>query len=228
MAVGLSSALRGQTRIMTLPRKKSRTLTVDDTKYRWLVSMHQGVIHVTVESDDDPGQLLQSFFEPHDQFKRKTDGNWSFHRQGRSITPDVVGRIIRHGLANGWEPSSKGQKPIQIHTWDADNIAPESIGVADDEVALKDLAMEQVSDLCYDLSLDPEWRKTLFDATDDKRFPIPDNYLPLSDRVRECGLRFAAFNDGWTECGFVVFGIESVDFPNIVMYTTNNPSIVDW
>ncbi len=34
----------------------------------------------------------------------------------------------------------------------------------------------------------------------------------------ECELRFAAFNDGWTQYGFVVFGIESVDFPSRDVY----------
>lgn len=211
---------------MTLPKKNSRTLTVDATKYRWLVSVHHGVLHLTVESADDPGQILQAFFEPHDRFKRKNDGKWSFHRQGRSIAPNNVIRIIRHGIANGWQPSSKRQKPIQIHSWDTDKVAPALIDTADDEVPLRDLAIDRVSDLRCDLSLDPHWRKTLFDAPAFKRFPIPDDYFALSDRVRECGLRFAVFNDGWTECGFVIFGIESVDFPEVIMYTTNNPTII--
>ena len=211
---------------MTLPRKNSRTLTIDSTKYRWLVSVHHGVLHLTVESDDDPGQILQAFFEPHDQFKRNENGNWSFHRQGRSITPETVARIIRHGLANGWQPASKGQKPIQFHTRDTEQIASEPIETASDEVPLRDVAIDQVSDLRFDLSLDAHWRKTLFHAPVFQRFPLPDDYFALSNRVRECGLQFAVFNDGWTDCGFVVFGIESVDFPEVIMYTTNNPAII--
>jgi len=211
---------------MVLPRKKSRMLIVDETKYRWLVSVHHGQLNLTVESNDDPGQILQAFFEPHDRFKRQTDGKWSFHRQGRSITPDVVTQIVHHGLANGWKPFSKGQKPIEIHAWDTDAIVPASINAEGDGVAIKDLAIDQVGDLRFDLSLDPHWRKILFNASQFQRFPLPDNYCALSDRVRECKLRFAVFNAGWTECGFVVFGIESVDFPDVVMYTTNNPTIV--
>ncbi len=46
------------------------------------------------------------------------------------------------------------------------------------------------------------------------------------DGYLQHGLRYAAFNDGMTEDGFIVFGIESIDFPDIVMYTTNNPSIL--
>jgi hypothetical protein len=66
----------------------------------------------------------------------------------------------------------------------------------------------------------------LFDAVPGQRFPICDDDCLLYQRVRECGLRFAAFNDGYTPCGFVVFGIESIDFPDVVMYTTNNPVII--
>src|SRR4029079_19162613 len=54
--------------VMTLPKKNSRTLTVDAARYRWLVSVHQVVLHLTVESADEPGQTLQAFFQPHDQF----------------------------------------------------------------------------------------------------------------------------------------------------------------
>jgi len=217
--------LRGKRSIMTLPKKNTRTLTVDAANYRWLVSVHQGVLHLTVESADGPGQTLQAFFEPHDQFKRKHDGKWSFHRQGRSITPENVARIIRHGIANGWQPSSQGKKPIHIQTWDTDKVAPTPIRTADDEVSLKDLAIDQVSELRFDVSLDSHWRKTLFAAPPLKRFPLPADYVALSDHVRKCELRFAVFNEGSTECGFVVFGIESVEFPDVVMYTTNNPAI---
>ena len=211
---------------MTLPKKNSRTLTVDAARYRWLVSVHHGVLHLTVESADEPGQTLQAFFQPHDQFKRKNDGQWSFHRQGRTITPETVARIIRHGIANGWEPRSPGKKPIQFHAWDTDKVTPAPSREAVGEVPLKDVAIDQVGNLRFDLSLDPQWRKTLFESPPLQRFLLPEDYLALSSRARQCGLRFAVFNDGWTDDGYVVFGIESVDFPDVVMYTTNNPAII--
>jgi hypothetical protein len=211
---------------MTLPRKKSRTLSVDDAQYRWLVSSHNGVIHLTVESDQVSGQILQAYLEPHDRFKQEADGIWHRCSQGRAVTPDVVKRLIRHGLTNGWQPLTTGKKPLHIHSWETDCIAPDHTPTAVGEVLLKDIAIEQVSELRYDLSLDPHWRKILFDAPPFKRYPLADDYVALSLEVREYGLKFAAFNDGWTENGFVVFGIESVDFPNVVMYTVNNPAVV--
>ena len=211
---------------MALPKKNSRSITVDQTRYRWLVTMHQRVLNLTIEAEDEPGQTLQAFFQPHDQFKRKTGGEWAFYRQGRSLTPRDVSRIIRHGLANDWQPHSRGRKPIRFYTWDAERIAPSADATESDEVALRDVAIDQVSELRFDVSLDPHWRKTLFEADSFKRFAIPQDYVGIRSEARECGLRFAAFNDGYTECGFVVFGIESVDFPDIVMYSTNNPAIL--
>lgn len=211
---------------MALPKKNSRLITVDGARYRWLVSVRQHVLNLTVEAEEEPGQTLQAFFEPHDQFKRKSDGEWSFHRQGRSLTPHDVSRIIRHGLANDWQPHAKGRKPIQFHTWDTDRVASSAIDTEDDEVALRVIAIDQVSDLRFDLSLDPHWRKTLFSAEPFKRFTLPSDYFGIGNRARECGLQFAVFSDGYTECGFIVFGIESVEFPDVVMYTTNNPAII--
>jgi hypothetical protein len=89
---------------------------------------------------------------------------------------------------------------------------------------VREIAVEQVSDLRFDLSLDPEWRRTLFAAEVHQRFELPADYGAIGADSREHGLRYAVFNDGWTEDGSVVFGIESVDFPNVVMYTTNNPA----
>ncbi|MEM9544111.1 MAG: hypothetical protein AAGA60_32080 [Cyanobacteria bacterium P01_E01_bin.42] len=210
---------------MVLPRKKSRIILVNKIEYRWLVSMHDGILHLTIELSDCPGQILRAFFEPHPQFKRKLNGQWSFQRQGRSITPNIVTKIIGHGLANGWQPSSP-QKPFYIHTWDSETIVPKLIESADNEIPLKDIAINQIDRLRFDVSLDPYWRKILFDAPPSQRFPLPDDYIGLSDLVRECGLRFSVFNDGWYDDGFVVFGIESLDFPTVIMYTTNNPNIL--
>ncbi|QUY44187.1 hypothetical protein [Acaryochloris marina] len=51
---------------MALPKKKSRSITVDYTQYRWMVSMLQHVLYLTIEAEDKPGQTFQALFEPHD------------------------------------------------------------------------------------------------------------------------------------------------------------------
>jgi hypothetical protein len=97
----------------------------------------------------------------------------------------------------------------------------------------RQLAHESVLfwDLLGDVSLDPTWRQRLFAAEVGRRFPFSEEdilRLParLRARIEADRLRFACFNEGWTEDGFVVFGIESVEFPEIVAYSTNNPEIV--
>jgi hypothetical protein len=110
--------------------------------------------------------------------------------------------------------------------WESDRIAPGIAEPEDGAHRLRDVAEQEVSDLRFDLSLDPEWRRILFGATPHERIQIPTDHPALSQRVRDLGLHFAAFNDGWTDDGFVVFGISSVEFPDVVTYTTNNPGII--
>ena len=213
-------------RFMTLPRKKSRLIEVDSKKYRWLISKRSGTINLSIEVAEHSGQLLQICFEPHDSYKRGTDNQWERVKQGVSVTPKLVNQIIQHGLVNGWHPNETGKTPFYIYIWKADDFIPELPEPNHNELRLKDMAIEQVSNLRFDLSLDPLWRKQLFDAPIYQRFALPSDYFALTEDVRNCGLRFAAFKDGWKDDGFVVFGIESVDFPDLVMYSTNNPEII--
>jgi len=202
-------------------------LTVHGVLYRWLVTARNSLLHLTVEAENKPGQVLQAFFEPHSLFKKlRPDGEFCFSRQGRKITPELVARVIRHGLVNHWLPQERNSKPFLIHAWDSDPLAPEAVVPSDGEVALIDLVYEQLNDLCFDISMSPHWRKTLFDAPVGKRLAIPNDDPELSDAAREHDLSFAVFNDGWTPDGFVVFGIGSIEFPHAVSYTTNNPDII--
>ena len=166
---------------------------------------------------------MQAYLEPHWLYANRGDGTWQRTTQARAVSPKTVSKIIRHALGNGWTPSKPGRL-FQIAIWDAEQVEP--IG-ADLEggVPLRSIATEQVSELCFELSLDPSWRRALFAAPVGKRFEIPGDFY-IRDGSPETGLRFAAFNAGDTEDGFVVFGIESMEFPNVVMYTTNNPKIV--
>ena len=47
---------------MTLPRKKSHSIEVNGVRCRWMVTVHHGVLHLTVEHEGEPGQLLQVHF----------------------------------------------------------------------------------------------------------------------------------------------------------------------
>lgn len=208
---------------MTIPRKGSRRIEVDGQCYRWITSFRRGVINITIERSESTWPVVLAHFEPHDSYQRDHFGAWKFSHQGRQITPRVVERLIRHAHANGW---SSCQEPLSLYTWQTDSLTPIAISKNDDEARLKDMAIDQVSDLRYDLSLDPAWRKRLFASPVHQRIDIPADYYALSDQVQAAGLRFAAYNDGDSGDGFVVFGIESLDFPHVAMFTTNNPAII--
>ena len=212
---------------MALPRKTSRTIVVDDVKYRWLVTYRESELRVTVELEESPGQLLQAIFSPHDVLIRDEGKRWCFVRQGRSIQPSHVKKIIAHGLKNGWNPYKPRGETTYVNMWQTDELCPVDVDVRDNgELLARDLAADQIADLQFDLSLDPEWRARLFKATVGERHEIPGDYFALRSECRDADLRFAVFNDGWTDYGFVVFGIQSLDFPELIAYTTNNSAII--
>lgn len=209
---------------MTLPKKKSRNIEIDSVKYRWLISKHNDVLHLSVETEENPQQLLQAFFEPHDAYE-KENYHWLKISQGVSITPKLVKNVVKHALANGWQPNQKSDRVFTIHSWQTDAmISLPSLDV--EKIRVKDIAIQQVSDLRFDLSLDSHWRKILFDAKVGKKFVLPNSYPVLSKKVRDLSLKFAVYNAGYTNYGFIVFAIASVDFPNVETFTVNNPELI--
>ncbi len=120
----------------------------------------------------------------------------------------------------------KSDRPFLIHTWDVEKITPELPGLNEDEIRAKDIAIEQACNLMFDFSLDPKWRKVLFQAKQGEKFNLPSDYFAFNQQVRDLGLKFAVYNDGWTDYGFIVFGIASVDFPDVGTFTVNNPEII--
>lgn len=211
---------------MTLPQKKTRIIEVNAKEYRWLISKRKATIELSIEAAQHSGQLMQVSFEPHDSYKRDLEHKWQRVKQGVSITPKLVRQIIQHGLANGWQPNETGKPLFHIQIWKAEEFIPELPELSDRELRLRDIAWEQLSDLRSDFSCDPKWRERLFSAAYSQRFLLPNDYSALSAEIRSYDLKFAVFNDGWTEDGYVVFGIESVEFPDIVLYTFNNPEVI--
>ena len=224
---GVVKTFRWAAQKVALPKKNSHLITVDDIVFRWLVTFRSDVLHLTVDLEDSGGQLLQAVFEPHDGYVRSHTG-WERKAQRRQIKPSTVRRIIEHASANGWTPTEKCSTPFRMWAWNVDQIVPCPNDLPDDQVPIRDIASEQVCDLQFDLSLDSSWRETLFGADVGKPFPLPDDYFALSDKSRAHGLRYQVFNDGSADDwgGFIVFGIQSVDFPDVVAYTTNNSSIL--
>ena len=83
---------------MTLRRRKSRALTVDGVRYRWLVtSVSEFNLQLIVEHDRGQGQRLVL-----------TRGEVFGASRVPPITPRYVAASIRHALRTGWTPLAPG------------------------------------------------------------------------------------------------------------------------
>lgn len=111
---------------MTLPRRKSRGLTVDGVRYRWLVTpVADFTLQLIVEHDRGQGQRLVL-----------TRGEVFGTSRVPPITPRYVAASIRHALRAGWTPELPGAdlrvdssllgdtgRPARAVTWAPDTTA---------------------------------------------------------------------------------------------------------
>src|SRR5688572_10635450 len=94
---------------MSIPRKGSRLIVVDDVRYRWRVRQRatytQAVLGhtltVAVEIADDARCTLVA------DLSRAHPANW-FGDPSAPVTPAEVAELIRKAIAGGWEPTSPG------------------------------------------------------------------------------------------------------------------------
>lgn len=89
---------------MVMPRKGSRLITVDGTRYRWMVrhkpTYPQAIgarLRFAVEFADIPGRVLSVVAGS------PRPDNW-LGLPGMSVTPRVVAGSVRKARAAGWEP----------------------------------------------------------------------------------------------------------------------------
>lgn len=82
---------------MTIPRKKSRRITVDGIVYRWRAqrnSCYRGnTTGFFVQIDEKPSTALIDVF-------------WGEYGYS-SVTPELVEKAIRDALSRGWDPHGK-------------------------------------------------------------------------------------------------------------------------
>lgn len=199
---------------MTLPKKKSRTITVGEADYRWLVTVHDGLLNLTVESADANGQILIAYFDAYDLYVRDEKGEWRFKSQKMAIRPAHVRRIIEKSIEQGWQPSVRGLKPFKI-------TEPEKLSdmplpsPGDDESEgefLKMAARQHLWSLMYDICMDINIRTRLENSDPQVRIPIPPG------SASKLSLSFAAFKDSYNNNGNMVIGIECQTFPDLVEY----------
>lgn len=72
---------------MTLAKKGTRIITVNETTYRWVVSPDSGYLHLVVEHKDLPGQRLIAGFKYHNTYVYDKDNEYRRWAQRRLITP---------------------------------------------------------------------------------------------------------------------------------------------
>ena len=96
---------------MSLPKKGSRTITVDDFIYRWMASGNDGWIDLYIELGHENGQPLKAKFDYHQEKTQKNDG--VSLKQTFIVTPDIVRQTIQIGKREGWSPSKIG-KPFDL------------------------------------------------------------------------------------------------------------------
>ncbi|NPC85336.1 hypothetical protein HPC49_44970 [Pyxidicoccus fallax] len=77
---------------MALARKGTRALTVDGTRYRWVVAPDdEPGLGIVVEAADSPGLRMVAWVE-----------------HGNTISPWLVREAILRALAQGWQPQARG------------------------------------------------------------------------------------------------------------------------
>lgn len=81
---------------MALAKKGTRGVTVDGTRYRWVVAPNdEPGLGIVVEAADAPGQRMVT---------------WVDH--GTTISPWLVREAILHALSQGWQPQARGPERV--------------------------------------------------------------------------------------------------------------------
>jgi hypothetical protein len=87
---------------MTLAAKGSRSITVDDVRYRWSMGRGQGPLSFAV---DFPGQTGSVLVVTISDFPRT---RWCDDGEGLVVAPALVATVIRLALERGWKPDVRG------------------------------------------------------------------------------------------------------------------------
>ena len=83
---------------MSLPKKGTRIISVNELKYRWISTGNEYGIDVLVERAQGQGQLFCF------TFRYEYDGN----NIQLGVTPGIVEKFVNIALNIGWEPDSTG------------------------------------------------------------------------------------------------------------------------
>ncbi|TPN86275.1 hypothetical protein [Aquimarina algicola] len=106
---------------MTLPKKGFRSITVNDTVYKYNVTGEDGGIRFIIGLPDINGQVLIGYISYHSNYvlnfnKNGIAASWSLY-QRTIVTPKTIREVILYGLDNNWKPQEH-LKQMFIHDLD--------------------------------------------------------------------------------------------------------------
>lgn len=100
---------------MSLSKKKSRKISVDQNEYRWSPSEDSGYMILVVQTISGKGKKLEIVISD-DENVVVENGSYSIEvsETGKLIiTPKLVESLIRDSIEMGWEPLKMGP-PVQL------------------------------------------------------------------------------------------------------------------
>ena len=106
---------------MALPKKKSRTISIDNIKYRWLVGPNDGYNVFVAQKEGVEGRIIEVLFDT-DISSFWVEFPNIDHLNLKIIKPKDSESIIRQALQLGWDPEEKGN-PIKYDLIDNTLIA---------------------------------------------------------------------------------------------------------
>jgi hypothetical protein len=91
---------------MVLRKKNSRIITVENVRYRWVISPNNGYCVLVVQKDEVAGSKLEVYFNTDINsfwvtFPNVADLNLKL------LKPKEVESIIRQALEQGWKPDER-------------------------------------------------------------------------------------------------------------------------
>lgn len=100
---------------MSLSKRKSRKIVVDDLEYRWSPSQDSGYMVLTVQHVSGRGMKIETFIS---DGKNIVIENGSYSIEVGSvdkliITPGLVRKVIQDARLMGWNPLENG-KPLML------------------------------------------------------------------------------------------------------------------
>lgn len=121
---------------MTIPKKGSRSISVDGHQLRWVVKGNDGTIDLTMQHQSGTGQVLQAYFHYSGVYRKEKPGHFRGIRQGRAVTPEAARIISKWALENGWDTERDDPEPFRIGTDQTELLVPVTVKLGEDEIVL--------------------------------------------------------------------------------------------